>query len=252
MFFGITSKSKSKNNLDRTERVPGQFKRIEMDELLRDNVRVEELNFAFAARKLCTFRERSTYIDQLVCPSSSAHLTEVYHTPQPLPILPRPKKPVVNFFEQKTTDKPAPVLITQQVLDSLRGLSLPKAASTLGVSTTALKRACRRLGIVRWSFTRGPARRGGTHGSGRRAVACQLMNAQKSSTGNDFGNESLSTQSCGFCTSLKSSVSDSLPCNDGVWWSDEPDDLHKLWVARDEPDADDWLVLAMLSWPWPV
>ena len=36
---------------------------------------------------------------------------------------------------------------------------MPKAAHAVGVSVTAFKRACRRLDILRWDYTRGPGRR---------------------------------------------------------------------------------------------
>ena len=55
----------------------------------------------------------------------------------------------------------AAVVFTPALLDTLRGRPLPAAARAVGVSVTAFKRACRRLGIRRWGFRRGPAR--GSH-----------------------------------------------------------------------------------------
>jgi hypothetical protein len=52
-----------------------------------------------------------------------------------------------------------PVLITRELLDGLRGLPLPRAASAVGVSATAFKKACRRLGVARWDYKRGRGRR---------------------------------------------------------------------------------------------
>ena len=54
--------------------------------------------------------------------------------------------------------KNAPVL-TPAILAALQGQPLPAAARAVGMSVTAFKRACRRLGIRRWGFRRGPGRR---------------------------------------------------------------------------------------------
>ena len=53
----------------------------------------------------------------------------------------------------------ASVVFTPALLYSLRGRPLPAAARCVGVSVTAFKLACRRLGIRRWAFARGPARK---------------------------------------------------------------------------------------------
>jgi hypothetical protein len=50
------------------------------------------------------------------------------------------------------------VVVTLELLESLKGQPLPRAAAALGVSVTALKKACRRLGLARWDYYRGPAR----------------------------------------------------------------------------------------------
>ena len=44
-----------------------------------------------------------------------------------------------------------PVVITKDILNNLAELSLCQAAENLGISVTALKRACRKVGISRWS-----------------------------------------------------------------------------------------------------
>ena len=51
------------------------------------------------------------------------------------------------------------VCITLQILEELSSLPLPTAAARLGLSATALKGACRKLGIQRWPYwvARGPA-----------------------------------------------------------------------------------------------
>ena len=51
-----------------------------------------------------------------------------------------------------------PVVVTPAILQRLSDLSLAQAAQALGVSATAFNRACRRLGLRRWAYRRGPAR----------------------------------------------------------------------------------------------
>ncbi len=50
--------------------------------------------------------------------------------------------------------------MTPELLNALEGLPLQQAAAAVGVSVTALKKACRRLGIARWGYRRGAGRRG--------------------------------------------------------------------------------------------
>jgi hypothetical protein len=50
-----------------------------------------------------------------------------------------------------------PVIITQEVLKTLEGQPLTAAAQRLGVSPTAFKNACRKLGIRRWAYRKGGA-----------------------------------------------------------------------------------------------
>ena len=52
----------------------------------------------------------------------------------------------------------APVALSLEVLEQLANYSLPHAASKLGISATAMKKACRKLGIARWPYL--PARPG--------------------------------------------------------------------------------------------
>ena len=46
------------------------------------------------------------------------------------------------------------VCITMQLVEQMRHLPLVKAADALGISPTAMKKACRRLGVPRWSYGR--------------------------------------------------------------------------------------------------
>ena len=45
-----------------------------------------------------------------------------------------------------------PVAVTMEILEGLASHSLPTAASKLGISATAMKKACRKLGISRWPY----------------------------------------------------------------------------------------------------
>ena len=47
-----------------------------------------------------------------------------------------------------------PLIITRELLDSVRGLPLRRAAAAVGVSPTAFKKACRKLGLPRWHYQR--------------------------------------------------------------------------------------------------
>ena len=47
-----------------------------------------------------------------------------------------------------------PVVVTRELVAALAGLSIRQAAAAAGVSVTAFKQACRRLGIRRWAYKR--------------------------------------------------------------------------------------------------
>jgi hypothetical protein len=75
-----------------------------------------------------------------------------YSKPQVSTVFPRRK----TCDDKRDFSAPAPVDVTIEVLEQLCSLSLPKAASELGISATAMKKACRKLGITRWPYL--PAR----------------------------------------------------------------------------------------------
>ena len=62
------------------------------------------------------------------------------------------------LVKQRSSFEESPLIITPALIQSLRGVSLPLAAQAVGISTYALKLACRRLGIPRWPYSRGPNR----------------------------------------------------------------------------------------------
>ena len=51
------------------------------------------------------------------------------------------------------------VELTLELVASRMHMSMTRASEAFGVSRTAFKQACRRLGIKRWPFRRGPQRR---------------------------------------------------------------------------------------------
>lgn len=56
---------------------------------------------------------------------------------------------------QRKDGKGEAVCVTLELLTELGQLPLPAAAETLGISSTALKGACRKLGIQRWPYWSG-------------------------------------------------------------------------------------------------
>mmetsp|Transcript_55561 Transcript_55561/g.146573 ORF Transcript_55561/g.146573 Transcript_55561/m.146573 type:complete len:158 (-) Transcript_55561:481-954(-) len=63
----------------------------------------------------------------------------------------KPSKPVQAALAFKYRTSPsAPVTLTAELVASLAPMSLAEAADALGISMTALKQGCRRLGMPRW------------------------------------------------------------------------------------------------------
>ena len=93
----------------------------------------------------------STADDSQAAPSSTAALHQV----SPVPSF----RPTVTVCCKAKNKLAAATVLTPAILAALQGQPLPAAARTVGMSATAFKRACRRLGIRRWSFSRGQGRR---------------------------------------------------------------------------------------------
>jgi hypothetical protein len=53
---------------------------------------------------------------------------------------------------QDAGSAPAPVVITMETLEQYADVPLSKVATMLGISATAMKKACRRLGVNRWPY----------------------------------------------------------------------------------------------------
>ena len=76
-------------------------------------------------------------------------------------VIPRRKKKEAVGVPAKANAKP--VKIALDVLDRLSCLSLSQAADTLGISSTAMKRSCRKLGVARWPYRSGQAASSNAH-----------------------------------------------------------------------------------------
>jgi hypothetical protein len=66
-------------------------------------------------------------------------------------INPRRRKPNAGGTAAARTQR---VVLTRERIDGLQDLTLAQAAAAAGISPTALKRACRRLGVARWAYRR--------------------------------------------------------------------------------------------------
>jgi hypothetical protein len=87
-------------------------------------------------------------------------------------IHPRCKGHAAATDDAATGCRKPPVAVTPEVIRALRGQSVGAAAAALGVSPTAFKRACRKLGLRRWDYARGRAAR-----AAGKAAAAEETNA---------------------------------------------------------------------------
>jgi hypothetical protein len=101
----------------------------------------------------------STSVSPLQVSPTSARTLAPAAAAKNLPtILPSSRSPE-GTADRLSSPSPSPLVITREQIDALRGLPLPRAAGAVGISATAFKRACRRLGVARWDYKRGPGRR---------------------------------------------------------------------------------------------
>ena len=69
-------------------------------------------------------------------------------------------RPRRKILADGTVALPEAVTLTPELLDNVPGLPLRAAAAAVGVSPTAFKKACRKLGLRRWVYQRPPSKRG--------------------------------------------------------------------------------------------
>ena len=119
-------------------------------------------------------------------------------------------------------------VIDLELLNALRGLSLPIAARTVGISATAFKKACRRLGLTRWQYRRGPGRSGHKRGAIPTRAAGDEIDAELA------GMDGVEWEENGLADWLGGGFSEA----GGAYGP--------------AGDGDDALVLEMLARPWPL
>ena len=146
-----------------------------------------------------------------------------------------------------------PVVFSLELLYSLRGMPVPLAASAVGMSVTAFKKACRSLGVSRGGYRRGPGRSGGKKDAAltRPAEASPLSNL---GAGLSLSLGSGSGLRCRASSSAGEEVDVQLAGVGRVEWGCELMD----WLGNGATGAgatadgsDDALVLEMLARAWP-
>ena len=88
------------------------------------------------------------------------HSQTLFHTPHKAEFQHEtsyfPKQEGVRIFPRRKSwqapEVQGPVYVSNESLSALKGLPLHNAAYRLGISTTALKKACRKLGMGRWMY----------------------------------------------------------------------------------------------------
>ena len=135
------------------------------------------------------------------------------------------------------------VALSIELLESLRGLPLPRAAQAVGVSATAFKKACRKLGIPRWGYRRGPGKADRMNPSPLRPSRSAAVTEER-------------PQRFGPATEAGISLDERRTCGDEIderlasaWlWDAEPAE----WAVDEHKTVDDAVVLDMLARPWAM
>ena len=150
--------------------------------------------------------------------------------------------------------QPGPVVITSAVISTLRDLPLQEAAQTLGISATAFKRACRKLGLKRWAYKRRHFGRPGWRTLPPAGSAAAAAEAADAEAANGSGRSSPSASARGMSMSPSLFRDSESPCRlgraspaseSGASDSYPPDPAGALtpWSGGDgmpAPDADLW------------
>ena len=202
-------------------------------------------------------------------PSFASVVCRNAHTSlEALAITPRIKTPCLNQepWEFK------PVVITSAVLLSLRDRPLPQAARAVGLSATAFKRACRRLGIRRWEYKRGPGRARDNPAAARQGARDDSRPpSAEPRRSSDARPDSPSPGPCSYALSrpgahlvapawpAESECGEDSEERQGGGWVGAcsragPPDTPSAWMPPEPacPEGDDALVLEMLALPWAL
>ena len=167
----------------------------------------------------------------------------------------------------------APVVVTPELLDGVRGLPLRRAAEVVGVSPTAFKKACRKLGLRRWAYQR-PAGKRGPYLRCRNRVAGVATSAPAAAPVRSRASAAAAGELCSDAPPLDGEWSSAAgrglgwdgPSESGGSESDSGDEdcagaaPGPAWAGsaapldflfdEDAPAVDDGLVLQMLAEPW--
>ena len=168
----------------------------------------------------------------LVCP----RLRSLGHA-----ILPR-RKPSLEV--SRSLPLAPPVVVTRELIAALADLPLNKAAAAAGVSASAFKKACRKLGVLRWAYKRGRS---------ALSVSVALSGAYVPGAGRDAGLESCCASvdsesrpvapATPSSASLRSAATDGEPETDGRGsarrdlWACLWDDVGETGAAQEFQDA---------------
>ena len=155
-----------------------------------------------------------------------------------------PKHQSVKICTGRLNGLSSPVVVTRPILDGLCGLPLPRAAQALGVSATSFKKACRRLGVRRWDYKRGPALTNRNRGCAKQQSAA-LDRTPPIRLQGDVGPER-SARIHGSCGAAADTELDEQGLALMDWALAEQDG------GAEGPPAEDALVLEMLALPWPL
>ena len=93
-----------------------------------------------AARRLTKVPTAADATGFFICPHLHSHGPAIFPRPKPL--------------SDGTLGSVAPVVITRELVAGLADRPLQQAAAAAGVSATAFKKACRKLGVRRWVYSR--------------------------------------------------------------------------------------------------
>ena len=206
-----------------------------------------------AARRLTKVPTAADATGFFICPHLHSHGPAIFPRPKPL--------------SDGTLGAVAPVVITRELVAGLADRPLQQAAAAAGVSATAFKKACRKLGVRRWAYRRrrpNAVAKVAVNDHFAAAAAAEAAAAEATTTAaatRDMGSGEGDSDSVGWGSEdVDDKSSDPRPTRAGSDWSclcTETDAADGRPEDSDGPDseawsaADDALVCEMLCVPWP-
>eukprot|EP00291_Cryptomonas_curvata_P004314 CAMPEP_0172182052 /NCGR_PEP_ID=MMETSP1050-20130122/18177_1 /TAXON_ID=233186 /ORGANISM="Cryptomonas curvata, Strain CCAP979/52" /LENGTH=419 /DNA_ID=CAMNT_0012855439 /DNA_START=164 /DNA_END=1423 /DNA_ORIENTATION=- len=182
--------------------------------------------------------------DRTSSPHTASASPPAEHSDRLPTILPRRK-----LCTNGTIAQAAPVVVTPELLDRVRGLPLKRAAEAVGVSPTAFKKACRKLGVCRWAYQRAPGKRGPymryRNSIGRGATDSAAPSADPAPFGEDAATAAANRPASAPVAATRPAAAH--PADGwGLAGPAEPDE----WLLMGPPAVDERSVLAMFDLPW--